>query len=113
MGLIQQLELCSKPSLYKTHKHRRITVSGRPRCEGKSIPLFSLIGGYWSEYRSGPSLLWLADVAGWILGPGAYGLESCEYVGSQWEIDAHNEAAMEFAGAFNRPRGIIIPDPND
>ncbi len=84
MNTLERLALCSVPSLYRTEKHRRITISGRPAGECKSRPLFSLVGEYWSEYRAGPSLLWLADVAGDILGPGFYGLESCEYAGSKY-----------------------------
>jgi len=53
----------------------RVTISGRSDSHGQVA--FSLLGVCYSEYKSGPSLLHLASVAGQFFGAGFYGLESC------------------------------------
>lgn len=75
------IESLKTPTLMRDYAFDRVTVNGRRDGESESRPLFSIVGVCWSEYRSGPGLLGLADVAGAALGPGFYGLELCRFLG--------------------------------
>lgn len=65
--------------LHAPWAHDRVTVKGSTLA-GEPV-WFSIIGPCFSEFKSGPNLWILANVAGWMFGPGSYGLESCRLLG--------------------------------
>lgn len=78
------MEWIKKPTITRDYAFDRVTVSGRPNGgDGISRPLFSIVGKVYSEYPSGPGLFGLSELAGEIVGPGFYGLESCRSLGWQ------------------------------
>ena len=73
--------LTTPDPIWRPYTFDRVTVST------SRGPLLSLLGKCYSRYRSGPSLLSLADAACEIAGPGWYGLFSARYVGFRTEAE--------------------------
>ena len=74
-----QEHLQTKDSIFRPWTHDRVSVTGNTMA-GTPVN-FSIVGPCYSEFKSGPNIQHLANVAGSIFGQGFYGLESCRPLG--------------------------------
>ena len=77
MGHLERLPRLQRKSIYAPYAFDRVTVMSS---HGNH---FSILGKVYSEFKSGPNLVCLADCAAEITGKytGFYGLESCRFLG--------------------------------
>ena len=68
--------LTTRDAIWRPWAFDRVTI-----CDRTGQPIVSLLGICYSEYKGGPNLLMLADIAGVFFGPGLYGLASCRALG--------------------------------
>ena len=87
MGVHEQ-RLRRYDPIWREHAFDRVTVNGHVPGTPYCGPLFSFVGKVFSPYRSGPSLLDVADAAGEVFGNGWFGIESSRYVGFRTEGDS-------------------------
>jgi hypothetical protein len=76
INLLQKRDLICQPYCFD-----RVEINGKTT-EGQPVS-FSIIGKCFSEFKSGPNLCILANIAGCIFGTGYYGLKNCRYLGFQ------------------------------